>query len=165
MATYQEFIAQNEERDGVRFTWNVWPSTRLEATRLVVPLGCQFTPLKERYDLPPLNYDPVLCSNKTCRAILNPFCNVDYRAKFWICNFCLQRNNFPPQYAGISEQLQPAELSAQYTTIEYTLMVTNITRQALSLSNNRIFFFITSVHQVSQLYFYFLLIHVWMKMI
>ncbi|CAF4631770.1 unnamed protein product, partial [Rotaria magnacalcarata] len=31
MATYQEFIAQNEERDGVRFTWNVWPSTRLEA--------------------------------------------------------------------------------------------------------------------------------------
>jgi protein transport protein SEC23 len=125
MATYQEFIAQNEERDGVRFTWNVWPSTRLEATRLIVPLGCQFTALKERYDLPPLNYDPVLCTNKTCRAILNPFCNVDYRAKIWICNFCLQRNNFPPQYAGISEQLQPAEISPQYTTIEYTLMVKN----------------------------------------
>ena len=123
MTTYQEFIAQNEERDGVRFTWNVWPSTRLEATRLVVPLGCQFTPLKERYDLPPLNYDPVLCTNKTCRAILNPFCNVDYRAKIWTCNFCLQRNSFPPQYAGITEQLQPAEISPQYTTIEYTLVV------------------------------------------
>lgn len=130
MATYQEFIAQNEERDGVRFTWNVWPSTRLEATRLVVPLGCQFTPLKERYDLPPLNYDPVICTNKTCRAVLNPFCNVDYRAKIWICNFCLQRNNFPPQYSGISEQLQPAELSPQYTTIEYTLVVNNIELQS-----------------------------------
>jgi len=122
MTTYQEFIAQNEERDGVRFTWNVWPSTRLEATRLVVPLGCQFTPLKERLDLPPLNYDPVLCTNKVCRAILNPFCHVDYRAKIWTCNFCLQRNNFPPQYAGITEQLQPAEISPQYTTIEYTLV-------------------------------------------
>jgi protein transport protein SEC23 len=35
MATYQEFIQQNEDRDGVRFSWNVWPSSRLEATRMV----------------------------------------------------------------------------------------------------------------------------------
>lgn len=123
MSTYQEFIAQNEERDGIRLTWNLWPSTRLESTRLVVPLSCLFTPLKERFDLPPLNYEPVLCTRTTCRAILNPFCSVDYRAKIWICNFCYQRNNFPPQYAGISEQLQPAELSSQFTTIEYTLSV------------------------------------------
>lgn len=123
MTTYQEFIAQNEERDGIRFTWNIWPSTDTEGTKLVVPLGCLFTPLKERLDLPVLNYEPVLCTRTTCRAILNPFCSVDYRAKIWICNFCLQRNNFPPQYAGISEQLQPAELSPQFTTIEYTLLV------------------------------------------
>ncbi|CAF0777901.1 unnamed protein product [Adineta ricciae] len=122
MATYQEYFVQNEERDGVRFTWNMWPSSRLEATRLVVPLGCLFTPLKERLDLPAINYEPVLCTRDSCRAILNPFCSVDYRAKIWICNFCLQRNNFPPQYAGISEQLTPAELSPQFTTIEYTLI-------------------------------------------
>lgn len=48
MTTYEEFIQQNEDRDGVRFTWNVWPSSRLEATRLVVPLGCLYQPLKER---------------------------------------------------------------------------------------------------------------------
>jgi len=48
MATYAEFIEQQESRDGVRFSWNVWPSSKLEATRLVVPLGCLFTPLKER---------------------------------------------------------------------------------------------------------------------
>ncbi|CAF0817521.1 unnamed protein product [Didymodactylos carnosus] len=122
MSTYQEFIVQNEERDGVRFTWNVWPSSRLEATRLVVPLGCLFTPLKERSDLPLIQYEPVLCTRSTCRAVLNPFCAVDYRAKIWTCNFCTQRNNFPPQYAGISEQLQPAELASQFTTIEYTLV-------------------------------------------
>lgn len=72
MATYLEFIQQNEERDGVRFSWNVWPSSRLEATRMVVPLACLLTPLKERPDLPPVQYEPVLCSRTTCRAILNP---------------------------------------------------------------------------------------------
>lgn len=76
MSTYQEFIQQNEDRDGVRFSWNVWPSSRLEATRMVVPLGSLFTPLKERPDLPPLQYDPVLCTRPACRAILNPFWQV-----------------------------------------------------------------------------------------
>ncbi|KAJ8045054.1 Protein transport protein Sec23A [Holothuria leucospilota] len=120
-ATYQEFIQQNEDRDGIRFTWNVWPSSRLEATRMVVPLAGLYTPLKERPDLPPIQYDPVLCTRSTCRAILNPFCQVDYRAKLWTCNFCFQRNQFPPQYRGISEQHQPAELIPQFSTIEYTL--------------------------------------------
>ena len=43
-------------------------------------------------DLPPIQYDPVLCSRNQCRAILNPLCQVDYRAKLWVCNFCFQRN-------------------------------------------------------------------------
>lgn len=36
MSTYQEFIHQNEEKDGIRFTWNMWPSTRIEAAKLVI---------------------------------------------------------------------------------------------------------------------------------
>ncbi|GIY89428.1 protein transport protein Sec23A [Caerostris extrusa] len=119
--TYQEFIQQNEDRDGTRFTWNVWPSSRLEATRLVVPLACLYTPLKERPDLPFIQYDPVVCGRQTCRAVLNPLCQVDYRAKLWVCNFCFQRNQFPPQYASISEHHQPAELIPQFSTIEYTI--------------------------------------------
>ncbi|CAB1331165.1 unnamed protein product [Coregonus sp. 'balchen'] len=121
MATFPEFIAQNEERDGVRFSWNVWPSSRLEATRMVVPVASLFTPLKERPDLPPIQYEPVLCSRATCRAVLNPLCQVDYRAKLWACNFCYQRNQFPPTYAGISEVNQPAELLPQFSTIEYVV--------------------------------------------
>lgn len=32
-----------EEQDGLRFAWNVWPSSRLDATKnLVVPLGCLY---------------------------------------------------------------------------------------------------------------------------
>ncbi|KAL4613083.1 protein transport protein Sec23A [Arapaima gigas] len=121
MATFQEFIQQNEDRDGVRFSWNVWPSSRLEATRMVVPVAALFTPLKERPDLPPIQYEPVLCSRATCRAVLNPLCQVDYRAKLWACNFCYQRNQFPPTYAGISEMNQPAELLPQFSTIEYVV--------------------------------------------
>uniref|UniRef100_A0A8C6UV00 Protein transport protein SEC23 n=1 Tax=Neogobius melanostomus TaxID=47308 RepID=A0A8C6UV00_9GOBI len=113
MTTYQEFIQQNEDRDGVRFSWNLWPSSRLEATRLVVPVSCLFTPLKERPDLPPVQYEPVLCSRANCKA------QVDFRAKIWACNFCFQRNPFPPSYAGISEVNQPAELMPQFSTIEY----------------------------------------------
>ncbi|KAG8449678.1 hypothetical protein GDO86_016355 [Hymenochirus boettgeri] len=121
MTTFLEFIQQNEDRDGVRFSWNVWPSSRLEATRMVVPVASLFTPLKERPDLPPIQYEPVLCSRTTCRAVLNPLCQVDYRAKLWACNFCYQRNQFPPTYAGISEMNQPAELLAQFSSIEYVV--------------------------------------------
>ena len=35
MATWPDFINQNEDRDGVRMTWNVWPATRIEATKMV----------------------------------------------------------------------------------------------------------------------------------
>ena len=37
-------------------------------------------------------YDPVMCKRTSCKAILNPFCQVDFPRKFWVCNFCSQRN-------------------------------------------------------------------------
>lgn len=121
MTTYEEYIQQNEDRDGIRLTWNVWPSSRIDSSRLVVPLGCLYEPLKERNDLPAIQYEPVLCTRGNCRAILNPLCQVDYRSKLWVCNFCFQRNPFPPQYAAITEQHQPAELIPNFSTIEYTI--------------------------------------------
>lgn len=89
--TYQEYIQGQEDKDGVRLSWNVWPSSRLEATRMVVPLASLYTPLKERPDLPPIQYDPVMCARQNCKAILNPMCQVDFRAKLWVCNFCFNR--------------------------------------------------------------------------
>eukprot|EP00053_Salpingoeca_punica_P011142 m.99720 g.99720 ORF g.99720 m.99720 type:complete len:768 (+) comp15597_c0_seq1:109-2412(+) len=121
MATYQEFIHASEDNDGIRFSWNVLPTSRVDATRMVVPVSCLFTPLKERPELPPICYEPIECSRAACRAILNPFCLVDFQSKFWTCCFCGQRNAFPPQYKDISEVNVPAELLPQFTTIEYTL--------------------------------------------
>ncbi|KIJ06392.1 hypothetical protein PAXINDRAFT_103385, partial [Paxillus involutus ATCC 200175] len=109
-----------EERDGVRLSWNVWPSSRIEATRTVVPISALYTPLRQREDLPPVLYEPVTCK-PPCRAILNPYCQIDIRGKLWICPFCLSRNAFPPHYKDISNTNLPAELLPKYTTIEYTL--------------------------------------------
>ncbi|KAK4046777.1 GTPase-activating protein S23 [Microbotryomycetes sp. JL221] len=108
-----------EDRDGVRLSWNVFAGSRIESTRTVVPIAALYTPLKERADLPPVLYEPVTC--KTCRGILNPYCQIDVRGKLWICPFCLQRNAFPPHYKDISSNNLPAELLPKYTTIEYTL--------------------------------------------
>jgi protein transport protein SEC23 len=49
-------------------SWNVWPSTRLEAVKLVVPIGAMYTPLHSNQ--PTVPYEPVACR---CRAILNPY--------------------------------------------------------------------------------------------
>lgn len=78
MASLQDFIEQAEDVDGIRFNWNVWPTTRIEATKAVLPVGCLYTPLKESQTkpLPPIQYEPVVCSRQNCRAILNPFCQV-----------------------------------------------------------------------------------------
>jgi protein transport protein SEC23 len=113
-------FAQIEDENGVRFSWNVWPNTRIEATKLVVPLGCLYSPFKKSPAIPLVSYEPVYCKG-ACRSILNPYCSVDFRGRLWVCPFCYQRNAFPPQYNDISENNLPAELIANYTTIEYTL--------------------------------------------
>jgi protein transport protein SEC23 len=43
-----------------------------EASRLVVPIGALYTPLKEKPDTPLLQFEPVICK-QPCRSVLNPF--------------------------------------------------------------------------------------------
>jgi len=75
--------SMQEELDGISFSWNTWPTTRIEANRTVVPIGALYTPLKTRpAELPPVEYPPVVCR---CKAILNPFCGIDIASKTWTC--------------------------------------------------------------------------------
>eukprot|EP01126_Amoeba_proteus_P018429 TRINITY_DN1939_c0_g1_i4.p1 TRINITY_DN1939_c0_g1~~TRINITY_DN1939_c0_g1_i4.p1 ORF type:complete len:774 (+),score=131.21 TRINITY_DN1939_c0_g1_i4:74-2323(+) len=107
-----------EDRDGVRFSWNLWPSSSADAKQLVAPISCLYSPLKQSFDTPMVNYDPIACS---CHSLLNPFCEVDFGAKVWSCPFCLNRNRLPSYYEGISPTNLPAELHPHATTIEYAL--------------------------------------------
>ncbi|ODV91968.1 hypothetical protein CANCADRAFT_47375 [Tortispora caseinolytica NRRL Y-17796] len=127
-----------EDKDGVRFSWNVFPSTRIEANRSVVPIGAMFTPLHERPDLPILDYEPVACK-PPCSAILNPFCTVDIRSNSWTCPFCLNRNPLPPQYKNFTPAALPLEVAPQNTSVEYLL--------SRPVSTPPIFFFIVDTCQ------------------
>ncbi|EXB73685.1 Protein transport protein SEC23 [Morus notabilis] len=104
--------------DGVRMTWNAWPRTKVEASKCVIPLAAVISPIRPHPEIATLDYYPLRC--KTCAAILNPFCRVDFTAMIWICPFCFQRNHFPPQYVGISDTNLPGELFPSYTTIQYS---------------------------------------------
>ena len=66
-----------------------------------------------------MDYEPVACKN--CGGILNPSASCDFAAHLWICPLCFGRNHFPAQYNGINEQMLPAELFQEYSTIEYRL--------------------------------------------
>lgn len=108
-----------ESRDGIRMTWNVWPSSKIESSKCVIPLAAVYSPLRTAPEMPVLPYPPLRC--KSCLCILNPYSRVDYTAKIWLCPFCYQRNHFPQHYAMINESNVPAELFPQYTTIEYAI--------------------------------------------
>lgn len=134
-----EFV-ELEEQDAVRMSWNVWPNSKLEATKCVVPLTVFYTPLKHVRNLqvevlcihappgaplhmqPPaqvMPYAPVPC--KTCGGVLNPYAQLDFAGKLWICPFCHTRNHFPSHYQGMTEECRVAELYPEYSTIEYTI--------------------------------------------
>ena len=124
-------VTSMEATHGARFSFHTWPSSRLEATRIIAPIGALYTPLAKlpQSSAPPtaLPYEPVRCSAVSCNAVLNPYCQVDFRSKLWVCPFCNTRNHFPPHYAdNISEQNLPAELIPQFTTCEYEFPSTHI---------------------------------------
>ncbi|EOA29902.1 hypothetical protein CARUB_v10012995mg [Capsella rubella] len=112
-------ITDLEGIDGVRMTWNVWPHSKVESSKLVIPLAACISPIRRHSDIPTLPYAPLRC--RTCSAALNAYAQVDFTAKLWICPFCFQRNHFPPHYHVMSETNLPGELYPQYTTVEYTL--------------------------------------------
>lgn len=109
-----------EDLNGIRFSWNTFPSTKMEANKIVVPTGCLYTPLMKRqnYELPIASYDPIFCMNQTCRAVLNPYCSIDPTGS-WACPLCGSRNPLPAHYQGITQDNLPVELDSNSSTIEY----------------------------------------------
>ena len=62
-------FVESEARDGTRFSWNVFPTSRLESARMAVPLGCMYTPLKPIPSMPVVPYQPhLLQAGNVCRS-------------------------------------------------------------------------------------------------
>ncbi len=135
---FQMDFSQLEEQDGIRMTWNIWPTSKVEATKCVIPFAAIYTPTKRLQNMPVshnrslrdhgdrmppmlqvVKYEPVPC--KQCNGILNPYARVDFFSKVWTCPLCMCRNHFPPHYQGVTDQNLPAELYPAYSTLEYTM--------------------------------------------
>ncbi|CCD26928.1 GTPase-activating protein SEC23 NDAI_0J00360 [Naumovozyma dairenensis CBS 421] len=125
----------NEDINGIRFSWNVFPNNKADATKNVVPVGCLYTPLKEREDLPIASHAPILCGGPQCKAVLNPYCAIDPRGNSWTCPICNVRNQLPGLYSNMTQESMPMEL--QNTTIEY------ITQKTVPIPP--IFFFVIDI--------------------
>ena len=91
-------FAELEKKEGVRLSWNAWPSSRIEATRVVSPFGAICTPVKAMDGMPVLPYSPVVCTE--CSGVLNPYCHVDFHQKRWQCCLCNTGNSLPRNYHG-----------------------------------------------------------------
>lgn len=111
----------NEDFNATRFAWNVFPASKAEASKLVVPIGSLYTPLKVIDGLRTANYDPIFCSKPNCKAIINPYCSLDMRANIWLCPFCQSRNQLPVHYSQITQDNVPLELQQESSTMEYIL--------------------------------------------
>eukprot|EP01123_Difflugia_compressa_P012887 TRINITY_DN5716_c0_g1_i1.p1 TRINITY_DN5716_c0_g1~~TRINITY_DN5716_c0_g1_i1.p1 ORF type:complete len:750 (-),score=123.34 TRINITY_DN5716_c0_g1_i1:78-2327(-) len=107
-----------EDSNGVRFSWNCWPSTTIDCKKLFAPLACLYAPMKVIPPLKTAKYDPLFC---TCGCYLNPYCHVDLNSHSWSCPICFQRNRFPQHYSGMTATNVPMELMPDSTTIEYEL--------------------------------------------
>lgn len=70
-------FAQLEEIDGVRMTWNIWPNSKLEATKCVIPFATLYTPNRKLPNMPVRGLD----IGKQCAAELWLF------AQAWSCPF------------------------------------------------------------------------------
>ncbi|KAK8887156.1 Protein transport protein Sec23A [Tritrichomonas musculus] len=110
---------QVEDLNGIRFTWNVLPTNRVDANNCALPIGCLYTPLKQIPDHQPVPYQPVTCQR--CRCVLNPYCSLDLNNKTWLCPICKGVSPLPASYHCMTQDCLAAEMLTNYTTIEYTI--------------------------------------------
>jgi protein transport protein SEC23 len=112
--------SNTDESNGIRFTWNSFPSNRIDSGKIVIPVGFHYNPNLKSESIQVLEYDAVHCSQ--CKSVLNPNFQVNYKTKVWECAFCKTKMPFKSNYAEfISETNLPVELLPESTTVEYKL--------------------------------------------
>lgn len=128
-----------ETKEGVRLSWNVFPTTPSQEEALAIPIAALYTPTRSIEGLGQVEYKPVLCSQ--CQGILNPYSVVNYQNKTWLCPLCNVTNTLPKHYHAVTEQHRPAELMEEYTTLEY---------QINQRDQNPVFFYVVDIAVIPQ---------------
>lgn len=98
----------------VRWSWNLYPTSRVDAAKMRVPLGCMYAPMDRTY--------PVLLKSgercHKCKAFINPYVTLDPRSQSWTCVFCQSSNVFPAGYPPVA-QILPDEVRPGFEAVEY----------------------------------------------
>jgi len=104
--------------EAVRFTWNRWPTSGLEAKRLPLPIACVVTPLCQS-DVPLRSCEPLVCRGG-CHSVFCRQCPVDAARRVWTCVFCHTENPLPPPGVAADADAALAH-GAAAATVEYVL--------------------------------------------
>ncbi|KAM0678704.1 GTPase-activating protein S23, partial [Binucleata daphniae] len=91
--------------------YNIFPTKNNDA----LPLSVLYTPYTATQSI--CDYEPVICFG--CRAILNPYSEINYNSKAWSCTFCKKVTQLPDYYRDIQPEYLPLEMHD--TTVEYIL--------------------------------------------
>ena len=107
----------------VQFNWDIFPSTKLEASEMLAPLGCMITPASASGVLSAQG-SPLRCLS--CDNVVNPYIRIDRANNFWWCPFCHKTTFFPDSFVlapvGAPNSEIPAEIRpSPNNTIDYTL--------------------------------------------
>lgn len=105
-----------------RFNWNVFPSTKLEASQMLTPLGCMYTPLSPATLL--AHGEVIRCS--LCSAVINHHVKVDRVNEMWWCPLCSKMSYFPDSFKlppkGTGDDDLPGEIRpTPHGTVDYIL--------------------------------------------
>lgn len=114
-------VDQAEELDGVRLTFNAFPTTVDLARSAQCPLACIYKPLLSRQDIALVEYEPVVCPSAQCKGLLNPFCAIEPQVGTWRCAMCDTISALPPGYMHLTQDNLPTECRPQNATMEYIL--------------------------------------------
>ena len=69
-----------EAQNGLRFTWNEWPATMVDAAKAIIPIAAIYTPMKHIARIPSaMGYEPARCTQNKCGAVMNPYWCVQRR--------------------------------------------------------------------------------------
>ncbi|RKP31337.1 vWA-like protein [Metschnikowia bicuspidata] len=103
-----------EDVDGIRFSWNNVPKSKLQHQRNVVPLAALYTPLNNKAAIPTYP-DHVAVRCRQCKAFAHPYVSLHLQSGNWQCSFCMFHNTIPQVQPGAGH---PA-VDPHHTTMEF----------------------------------------------
>lgn len=106
---------EREDNDGVRFSWNNVPKSKLQNQRNVAPLAALYTPLNNKSQVGCLDAAHMLRCRQ-CKAFLNPYVTVNqHSGDIWYCQFCSFGNRLV-----VADGAYPLSLNVENSTVEYS---------------------------------------------